>query len=347
MFNLSAVLAAIARQHPSEVVTASHLSPKDYQYILENMLKPFWEKLRAEQGNWEGRLQKVPEHRSAFCSVHAKVAKNLGKPTKLREFLKSCGTDPDNYTKEGKGKVKAVLKVMADQTNVDQTKVGEEQGTEYLLRNRQLMNPSNLITEETEEEPPCRESLGDCHRLQGYNRGVLAACSGGGHIWSFDTLYKSEGPTQVSLLFLKYLQKKFKDLPPSEWKKQILCYDNMCNVCKLKLLKNDLPLPSPFQTVWKDVVKIIDPLHLKNHSKNKNCAELYNPDQIRDEFPNANLMVCEQTFSWLSRFKKILNSMPKYKQLFILHRLCRWRNSYTEYCYSQGMKPVLPALKSK
>ena len=113
-----------------------------------------------------------PEHRSAFCSLHGKAAKSLGKPFKLREFLKSCGTDPDNFTKEAKGKVKAVLKTMASRANVVQTKVGEEQGTEYLLRNRQLMNPANLITEETEDEPLCRKSLGDCHRLQGYNRGV-------------------------------------------------------------------------------------------------------------------------------------------------------------------------------
>ena len=288
-----------------------------------------------------------PEYGSGFCSVHSKEVKNLGKPTKLKEFLKSCGTDPENYSKEAKGKVKDVLEAMANKSKAKQTKVGEEQGTEYLLRNKKLMNPKNLVSTESEEEPLCRKNLKECVRLRGYSRGILAACSGGGHIWSFDSLYKSEGPTQVSLLMLKYLQKKLHGIPQSEWHTYILCYDNMCNVCNLKLLRMDLPLPSPFQTVWKDIVKIIDPLHLKNHSRNKNCAVLYNPDQIREEFPSANLMVCEQTFSWLSRFKKVLNSMPKYKQLFILHRLCKWRNAYTEYCYSEGMKPVLPALKSK
>ena len=128
---------------------------------------------------------------------------------------------------------------------------------------------------------------------------------------------------------------------------KILNYDNMCNVCKLKLLQGPLPLEAPFNSIWQDVGKIIDPLHLKNHSKNKNCAELYNPDRVREEFPDANLMVCEQTFSWLGKFKKIINSMPKYHQLFMLHRLCKWRNNYTQYCYSENKKPILPSLKLK
>lgn len=288
-----------------------------------------------------------PEFRSAFCLPHGKAAKSLQRPVKLRDFIKSCGSDPEKYSKEGKGNVQKVLKTMAHKIKVEQQTVAEEQGTQELMKNKRLVTAKNVKMDIEEEKNPCREKLGECIRLQGYSRGVFAACSGGGHIWSFDILYKSEGPTQVALLMLKYLQKKLKDVPQVEWHNYIICYDNMCNVCKLRLLQNDLPLPNPFQTVWKDVVKVIDGLHIKNHSKNKDCATLYNPDQIRETFPHANLMVCEQTFSWLSKFKKILNSMPKYKQLFMLHRLCKWRNLYTEYCYSQGMKPVLPALKIK
>ena len=175
----------------------------------------------------------------------------------------------------------------------------------------------------------------------------MAFCNGGGHIWSFDSLFKSEGPTQVALLMIKYLQKRLKDKCPTEWCDHTLNYDNICNVCKLLLLQKPLPLPAPFSTIWQDVGKVIDPLHIKNHSKNKNCAELYSSDRLRVEFPDANLMVCEQTFSWLGKFKKILNGMPKYHQLFVLHRLCKWRNRYTEHCYSEGKKPILPSLKIK
>ena len=53
--------------------------------------------------------------------------------------------------------------------------------------------------------------------------------------------------------------------------------------------------------------------------------------QVKAVVPDANLVVAEQTFSWMSKFKKTLNSMPKRHQLFMLHRLVRGRNSYTEY----------------
>ena len=69
------------------------------------------------------------------------------------------------------------------------------------------MHTKNLQT--VGEEEDCRKDIGETFRLQRYNRGLLAACSGGGHIWSFDSLYKSEGPTQVALLMIKYLQKRY------------------------------------------------------------------------------------------------------------------------------------------
>ena len=286
-----------------------------------------------------------PEYGSAFCTVHRKIVASLGRPTALREFLKSCGSNPEKYNKEELSKVSSVLKSMSENTQTQNKTCGEEQGTEYLLRNKKLVHNKNLQT--LGEEEDCRKDVGETVRLRRYSRGILAACSGGGHIWSFDSLYKSEGPTQVALLMIRYLQKRLKDIPPLEWDQHILNYDNMCNVCKLKLLQGPLPLEAPFNSIWQDVGKIIDPLHLKNHSKNKNCAELYNPDRVREEFPDANLMVCEQTFSWLGKFKKIINSMPKYHQLFMLHRLCKWRNNYTQYCYSENKKPILPSLKLK
>ena len=82
--------------------------------------------------------------------------------------------------------------------------VGEEQGIEDLLRNVELMSPTNLemrktksCDEDATQRNACRKNVGDQVRLRRYNRGIFAACSGGGHIWSFDVLYNSEGPTQV------------------------------------------------------------------------------------------------------------------------------------------------------
>ena len=98
---------------------------------------------------------------------------------------------------------------------------------------------------------------------------------------------------------------------------------------KLLLLLDLLDLPEPFSSIWNDAGKVIDPLHIKDH-KNPDSHEKYNPNVIKSEIPDANLMVCEQTFSWLGKFKKILNSMPKYTQLFLLHRLVKRRNEYTQ-----------------
>ena len=67
-----------------------------------------------------------PESGSAFCTSHRKMAASLGRPTKLREFLVSCGSDPDHYNKEEKKKVGDVLKTMAEKFNVKNLTCGEE-----------------------------------------------------------------------------------------------------------------------------------------------------------------------------------------------------------------------------
>ena len=58
------------------------------------------------------------------------------------------------------------------------------------------------------------------------------------------------------------------------------------------------------------------------------------------------MMQCEQTFAWLGRYKKILNSTPKTHFHFILHRLVVGRNRYTERCYQDGKRPLLPSAKN-
>ena len=100
----------------------------------------------------------------------------------------------EGQTKEEKKTVDRTLKEMASRFKGQLVSVGEEQGTEQFLRNSELMAPKKL---ETGEDDSCRKNVGDQVRLRRYNRGILASCSGGGHIWSFDVLYHSESPTQV------------------------------------------------------------------------------------------------------------------------------------------------------
>ena len=56
-------------------------------------------------------------------------------------------------------------------------------------------------------------------------------------------------------------------------------------------------------------------------------------------------MSCEQTFVWLSRFKKVVYVKHKTHHFYI-HRMVKRRNSYIEYCYMNNRRPLLPKPKS-
>jgi len=135
-------------------------------------------------------------------------------------------------------------------------------------------------------------------------------------------------------------------MPEERWEDVILCYDNMCHLDGLTVAKQPLPLPAPFDQMWIKIQKIIDSLHIRNHI-DKRCQELYSPQSIKRDHPDYNTMAAEQTFVWLSRFKRILAAMTKTHHLFYLHRMVKIRNRYTELCYKCGRKPLLPTCKNK
>ena len=72
-----------------------------------------------------------------------------------------------------------------------------------------------------------------------------------------------------------------------------------------------MPLPGKLKVIWKDLHKITDDLHL-----DPRCAQNYLPTSLQDDISDMNTMSCEQTFAWLSRFKKILCAMPKEHHCF-------------------------------
>ena len=180
------------------------------------------------------------------------------------------------------------------------------------------------------------------------SRGVFCFVSGGGIIRSWSPLYKSEGPTQVALLMTSFLETYLGSVIPNpeDWAKFFLSYDNMCHIDELKLLHVKLNLTEPFCDMWQKINKVIDDLHIRNHTR-PSCKTLYNPDQVKTLYPEANTMQCEQTFAWLARYKKILNSTSKVNFHFMLHRLVVGRNSYTERCYKEGRRPLLPSAKGR
>ena len=132
-------------------------------------------------------------------------------------------------------------------------------------------------------------------------------------------------------------------MPESQWDQIVLAYDNMCHLDGLKAAQEDLPLPAPFHSVWSKVTKIIDSLHIKNH-KDANCQRIYNPRHVKEANPGFNLMCAEQTFAWLSRFKRICSAMNKTHHCFFIHRMVKRRNAYTHICLQCGKTPFLPGV---
>ena len=121
---------------------------------------------------------------------------------------------------------------------------------------------------------------------------------------------RSESPSQVFVFLVNVLLKKLKNIPPRDWSKIFIAYDNICNVDRMKVARQELPLPHPFSQVWQSVSKIIDSFHLRNH-KRPECHQQYNPKSLKVVHPNYNTQACEQTFAWLGRFHRILSSVPK------------------------------------
>ena len=158
-------------------------------------------------------------------------------------------------------------------------------------------------------------------------------------------IFRSESTSQAFLLTVSLIFNELKHLSPEDQAarllKYTLCYDNMCNLDKLRAAKEPLPLPAPMDKMWSIIKKTVDRLHLRNH-KNPMCKELYNPDKLLPA--GYNTMAGEQTFAWMSRFKKIVNSMTQTHHLFYLHRMCLRRNRYTAICRKRGKCPVLPGI---
>lgn len=93
-------------------------------------------------------------------------------------------------------------------------------------------------------------------------------------------------------------------------------------------------------------LQVIDDLHFRNHT-DADCRKKYNPKEVRKNHPEYNFMIAEQTFAWLSRYKKILCSMDKQHHMFFLHRLITRRNLYAQICMAEGRRMLLPKVKEK
>ena len=141
---------------------------------------------------------------------------------------------------------------------------------------------------------------------------------------------RSESPSQVFFIILTWLIALLNSaaIKPGGLQAMYLAYDNMCNLCRLKVARKPLPLTPPLDRAWLHIRKIIDSFHLRNHV-NPECHTTFSPQGLKENHPNANTQAGEQTFIWMARFKNIVCAMNKTHHLFCLHRMVRRRNSYT------------------
>ena len=67
---------------------------------------------------------------------------------------------------------------------------------------------------------------------------------------------RSESPSQVFLIVISWLFEILQNVPQSDWSSIILSYDNMCHLDGLRAATAPLPLPQPYNTMWKAITKV-------------------------------------------------------------------------------------------
>jgi len=309
--------------------------------------------------NYPNVCTNATQHGKAFCDEHIEYLKehHPSVPTDILGFLKHCGiqrgdtsasddvtTDVSEEMLQHKdvSKVDEVLNSLGTEASLQLGNCAvEAQGTTGFME-REHNALSNVLQDCLEPEPTtCNKETGEKQRLQKWSRGHLFIVRGGGIIDKWSPIFKSESPSQVFIIVISWLFTILKAMNPLHWSNVYLAYDNMCHLDGLKAARKPLPFSSPWDKAWMSINKIIDKLHIRNH-KDTSCKEKYNPSSLKEEIPEGNTMAAEQTFVWLSRFKKIVCAMPKVHHLFYLHRMVKRRNKYTVNCYKSGKKPLLP-----
>ncbi len=147
---------------------------------------------------------------------------------------------------------------------------------------------------------------------------------------------RSESPSQVFFILVQWLVSlsKLNEYSDIHKRKMFLAYDNMCNLARLKVAQNPLPLPPPLDKLWMNIEKIIDVFHFKNHVS-PDCHRKFSPANFKAAYPDYNTQAGEQTFVWIHRYNKILCSMNKTYHLFYLHRRVLRRNMYILLCVTK------------
>ncbi len=68
-------------------------------------------------------------------------------------------------------------------------------------------------------------------------------------------LSRSESPSQVFVIVLRWLYETLQSIPPDKWAEVVVAYDNMCHLDRLRASQSPLPLPQPYDLMWRKVTK--------------------------------------------------------------------------------------------
>ena len=253
------------------------------------------------------------------------------------------------YTKEDRKKKEQVLLKIAKKIDIKSKSYGESLGYEKILRSSALSIPENF-SKHIDDGTSCNKDTEGIVTMNTFSRGHIFFVQPSGIIRFWNPIYRSEDPSQVAVTTIKFCFLFVKILKITILSSMFLFYDNMCNLERLKLWScsnKDFSTEARLGVaIFNRINKGVDALHIKNHVRHS-CKTEYPKiiQQLRNTFEKPNTEAAEQTFIWLGKFKKILNSMSKRKHHFYLHCLVKERNEYTQYCLDNKISITLPKLQ--
>ena len=158
--------------------------------------------------------------------------------------------------------------------------------------------------------------------------GILMFVYSCGIIFDMCELFGAESASQVYARLVQIVL-----TVPDEALPSLMFYDDGCGLRKFAELRKGVNHTAA--RVWNKIGRYIyvDRFHWVNHAKtlfNKYCWTNCDPNSLPDSKAKIDSEVCEQTFSWLARYKHTARYMRPGHFLFFMLVLCDMKN--TELC---------------
>ena len=118
-------------------------------------------------GNIPSVCSDEPQYNSGFCKQHGEMVVKLGWPSKLREFLLKCGTNPGGFNKESAKRVDDQLTELAKLAEIQPGETVSNPAytktTNYFLRSKDI-NAADFSATTPADDEQCNKV---CHNYMG------------------------------------------------------------------------------------------------------------------------------------------------------------------------------------